>query len=76
MQLVVIARLRGRLAAHARDGVRIERGKVARLDGKSAAQRDRAAATLLERRVVEERVRPSVHDLVRQRRRLDRVLIR
>ena len=59
-----------RLVAHALDRVRIERAELARFDRQAAPQRDRARAALLERRVVEERVRAAVQDLVRERRRL------
>jgi hypothetical protein len=73
VQFVVIARIRRRLAAHPRDRVRIECGEVARFGGEPATQRDRATAPFLQGRVVEERVRPPVHDLVRERGRLDGV---
>ena len=70
MQLVGVTRIRGSLATHPGDGIRIQRGQIARIDGKPAPQRERPAATLLQGSVVEEGVRPAVDDLVRQHRRL------
>ena len=69
----MIARIRRGLATHTLDRIRVERGKIARFHRETPAQRDRAAAPLLEWRVVKERVRPAVHNLVRERRRLDGV---
>ncbi len=73
MQLVGVARLGPGLGHDARDGVRVEGAEVALVLGERAPQRHRARAALLERRVVEERVRLRVEDLVRERRRLGRV---
>ena len=73
VQLLGVARLRARLLAHARDRLGVEPPELARVLGQPAAERHRARAALLERRVVEERVRPPVQDLVRERGRLARV---
>ena len=68
VQLLGVARRRARLLAHARDRLGVEAAELARVLGQAAAERHRARAALLERRVVEERVRLAVQDLVRERR--------
>ncbi len=75
VHLVGVARIRPGLAPHLGDRLGVERADAARQVGIGAAQRHGAGAALLERRVVEERVRVGVEDLVRHRRgrrRLDR----
>jgi hypothetical protein len=67
---------RGASAACSRtraDRVAVQLREIARGRGQAAAQRHGARAALLERCVVEERVRLAVQDLVRERRRLARV---
>ena len=62
-----------RLLADARDRVRVELREIARRLGQPAPERDGARPPLLERRVVEEGVRPAVEDLVGERRGLGRL---
>ena len=72
VQLVDIAHDRGDLFTRELDRARIQRGRdIARLDGETAAHLDRARAPLLERGIVEVRVRVRIDELVRQRARLD-----
>ena len=74
VQLVGVARVGPGLVAHLRDRRRVERAEI--VGGwwaRRPARVDRLRAPLLERRVVEERVRLRVQDLVRERRRLGQV---
>ena len=64
----------GRASSRTRSMAADRARRVARVAGISAAARlHRVAPPLLERRIVEERVRPRVEDLVREHRRLGRV---
>ena len=70
MQLVGALRLRPHLRAHRVDGGGVERAEIGGgLGIEPAARQHRLRAPLLERRVVEERVRPGVERLLRERRR-------
>ena len=74
VQLVGVARFRTLLVAHARDRGGVERAEIAGGRGIGRAPRlHRVAPPLLERRIVQERVRLRVEDLVGEHRRLRRV---
>ncbi len=73
MKLVRVARSRLRFGDDARDRLRVERAQIALVRGEGPPERDGARPALLERGVVEERVRLRVQNLVRERRRLGRV---
>ena len=73
MELLGVAAIGARLLADPGDRLGVELAQVPRRLGEPAAERDRAGAALLQRRVVEERVGAPVQDLVRERRRLGRL---
>jgi len=67
VQLVGVAWIGLGFAAHTRDRPRIEAPEFARFDRKPASHLDGACAALLERCVVQERIRPRNQNLHRQR---------
>ncbi|MCH8974582.1 MAG: hypothetical protein IH869_05855, partial [Chloroflexi bacterium] len=74
VRLVDVADRRPRVLLLLRDGVGVQRAEVLRVLGQSPAQRDRAGAPLLQRRVVQEGIGHRVQDLVREDGGLERVL--
>ncbi len=73
VQLLGTAQLRAGLRCDPRHDTRVERGKIARLEGQSPSRRDRPRAAFLQGGVVQEGVGTPVQDLLGQDRRDDRV---
>jgi hypothetical protein len=70
VQLVGVARVGALLVPHALDGVRVERAHLAARPVARHPRLHRLRPPLFQRRIVQERVRLGVEDLVRESRRL------